>query len=72
MRSRWSNAKSLSPVWLHLANKSAQKTCLLCTDGQQIGPLDLTIGPWMADKLAELIVYARHEWPINRSRDYQT
>ena len=40
-------------------------------DGRQIGPLDLTIMPQMADKSAELIVHARHEWPKNRPHDYQ-
>ena len=54
-----------------MADKSAQKTCLLGTDGRQIVPLDSTIVPQMADKSAILIVHARHKWPINRPRDYQ-
>ena len=41
-------------------------------DGRQIGRLDSTIVPRMADKSAELIKYARHKWPIHRPRDYQT
>ena len=40
-------------------------------DGQQIGPLDLTIVARMADKSAKLTVHARHEWPKNQPRDYQ-
>ena len=40
-------------------------------DGQQINPLNSTIVPWMAQyKSAELIAHARHESPINRSRNY--
>ena len=58
-------------LWLQLADKSAQKTCLLATDGRQIGPFDSTIVPQMADKSAKLIKHARHERPINRTRDYQ-
>ena len=57
-------------LWLRLANKLAQNTCLLDLDGRQIGLLDSTIVPRMADKSVELIVHARHEWPINHNRDY--
>ena len=47
-------------------------SCLLATDGWQIGPHDWTIAPWIADKSTELIIHARHEWPIKRPWDYQT
>ena len=40
-----------------LADKSAQKTCLIGTDGRQIDPLNSTIVPRMADKSVELIYY---------------
>ena len=66
------NSTSLQlTLWLQLANKSTQKTCLLGTDGRQIGPLDSTIVARMADKSAELTVHAKHQWPINRPQDYQ-
>ena len=58
-------------LWLRLANKSAQKTCLLGMDVRQISPLDSTIVPWMADKSAELMIHAKHERPINLPRDYK-
>ena len=32
---------------------------------------DSTIVPWMADKSAELIIHASHDWPINWPQDYQ-
>ena len=57
--------------WLQLADKSAQKTCLLGMDGRQIGPLHSTIVPRMVDKSAELTVHVWHEILINRPRDYQ-
>ena len=57
--------RALYTLWLRLADKSAYKFCLFGTDGRQIGPLDSIIVPRMADKSAELIVHARHEWPIN-------
>ena len=57
-------------LWLQQADKSDYKTCLLGTVGRQIGQLNLTIVPWMADKSTELIVHAKHEWPINRPQDY--
>ena len=40
-------------------------------DGRQIGSLDSTIVPWMVDKSAELIVHARHEWPISWPREFK-
>ena len=58
-------------LWLWLADNLAKKTCILGTDGQQIGPLDLTIVAQMTDKFAELTVHAKHECPINWPRDYQ-
>ena len=65
--------KLILTLWLQLVDKSAQnKICLLGTDDRQIDPHDSTIVPWMADKSAELILHARHEWPINRLRDYQS
>ena len=57
--------------WLRLANKSTRKPCLLAMDVWQIGLYDTTIVPQMADKSAELIMHARHEWPIKRSQDYE-
>ena len=36
-----------------------------------MGPLDLTIVAWMADKSACLIRLLWHQWSINRPRDYQ-
>ena len=62
---------SILTLWLQVTDKSAQKACLLGMDGRQIGPLDLTIVLWMADKSVELTLHARHEWPINRPQDYQ-
>ena len=61
----------LLTLWLQLADKLVQKTCLLGVDGRHIGPLDLTILPRMVDKSVKLIAHARHEWKINRPRDYQ-
>ena len=52
---------------LQLTNKSAHRTCLLAMDGNQIDLHDSTIVPRMADKSTELIIYARHEWPINQT-----
>ena len=60
----------LVELWLRLDDKLTQKTCLLGMDGRHIGPLDSTIVPRMANKSANLIVHARHEWPISRPRDY--
>ena len=40
-------------------------------DSRQISPYDSTFEPRMANKSAELIKHARHEWSINRPRDYQ-
>ena len=47
-----------------LTNKLAHITCLLATDGWQIGKHDLTIVPRMAKKSVELIKHARYEWLI--------
>ena len=58
-------------LWLWLTDKSAQTTCLLGMDGQQIGQLESTIVPQMVNKSTELIVHARHEWPINWPPNYQ-
>ena len=57
--------------WLRLADKSTHIPWLLAMDGRQIGLYDTTIVPQMADKSAELIMHARHEWPIKRPQDYQ-
>ena len=58
-------------LWLRLADKSPQKSYLIGTFGRQIGPLDSTVLAHVADKLAELIVLARHGRSIHRPRDYQ-
>ena len=68
------NSQQWAGIAFHLlqwVNKSAQKTCLLGMDDWQIGPLEPTIVPWMADKSAKLIVHARNEWLINRPRNYK-
>ena len=67
---RWTTIKAINPL-MQLADKSAHRTCQLGKDGWQIGPHDLTIVLWMADKLAELIIHARQEWPIKQPQDYQ-
>ena len=52
--------------WWSEGDKSAQKSCLIGMFGQYIDSLDSTIMAWLADKSTELIVYARHGWPINK------
>ena len=44
-----------------VGRKSADRTCLLPTDGRQINPHNSTIVSWMAHKS---ITHARYEWPI--------
>ena len=56
---------SVWTLWLRLTNQSAQKSCLIGMFGRQIDPLHLTIVTQLADKSAELIIYARHGWLIN-------
>ena len=51
--------------WLQLADKLTHRTCLLARTH------DLTSVARVADKSTELIVHARHEWPIKRPLDYQ-
>ena len=58
-------------LWLWLADKSAQKSCIIGTFGRYIGLLQSTIVAQLANMFAILIVHARHGWPINRPRDYQ-
>ena len=59
-------------LWLWLADKLAHRTCLLIMDSWQISSHDSTIVPRIADKSVELIIHARHKWPIKRPRDYQS
>ena len=53
-------------LWLRLAHLLAQKSCLIGTFA--IAPLDSTVLACLTDKLAELIVLARHGWPINQRK----
>ena len=56
---------------LWLADKLANRTWLFALDGQQISLHDSTIVPQMVDKLAELIIHAKHEWSIKQPRNCQ-
>ena len=48
-----------------------QKSCLIGTFDKKIGLLHSTIVARLADKLAKLIVHAKHGWLINWPRGYQ-